>query len=112
MFPVIAVPLQKPSHATSAARKATSYVASFFCHPVSDITHAFSSPGIALKQVTLEVATAAAVEVALALSATSVARSAILPVRALMLLEEEAAEGEATARSVVDLKRLGMFFLV
>lgn len=77
-----------------------------------DITHAFSSPETALKQVTLaEVvgATAAAAELALELSATSVARSAILPVRALRLPPEEE-EGEATARSVVDPKKLGRFF--
>ena len=79
-----------------------------------DITHAFSSPETALKQVTLaEVvgATAAAAELALELSATSVARSAILPVRALRLPPEEVEEeAEATARSVADPKRLGRFF--
>lgn len=79
-----------------------------------DITHAFSSPETALKQVTLaEVvgATAAAAELALEPSVTSVARSAILPVRALRLPpEEEEEEAEATARSVVDPKKLGRFF--
>ena len=77
-----------------------------------DITHAFSSPETALKQVTLaEVvgATAAAAELALELSATSVARLAILPVRALRLPPEEE-EAEATARSVADPKKLGRFF--
>jgi len=79
---------------------------------VPDVIHAFSSPETALKLVTLRVVgatAAAAAEVALAPSAISVARSAILPVRALRLpLEEE--EGETTARSVVDPKRLGRFF--
>ena len=79
---------------------------------VPDVIHAFSSPETALKPVTLRVvgATAAAAEVALAPSAISVARSAILPVRALRLPLEE--EGETTARSVVDPKRLGRFFFL
>ncbi|KIM36441.1 hypothetical protein M413DRAFT_290162 [Hebeloma cylindrosporum] len=88
MFLVIAVPPQRPSHATSAVRKAT-------------------FPGIALRRVTLRVvAQATAVEVVLApLSAISVARSDILLVGVLRQLLEE----ETTARSVVDLKRLGAF---
>lgn len=115
MFPVIAVPPQRQSHVTNAVRKATSYVVSFWLSfKVPDITPAFSSPETALKQVTLaEVvgATAAAAELALELSVTSVARSAILPVRALRLPPEEVEEeAEATARSVADPKKLGRFF--
>lgn len=93
-FPVTAVPPPRPSRATSAARKAT-------------------SPEIALKQATLRVAVGAtAAEEVLAPSATSVARLAILLVRALKPPLEE--EEEATARSVVvvDLKRPAILAVV
>jgi len=96
MFPVIAVLLQKPSHATSAVRKAT-------------------SPGIVLTQVTPGLVEAMAADLVPVPSATSVARSAILPVRALMLDLLEVLED--TTRSVVvvvvvDPKRLAILAVV